>query len=96
MAFDSRQIDLHKYTLAVIIDYLICYKLTFMRAFESSPVHCLKPLPSGNRRSPTKGGARAMLESSISHILGKFVSNKHTVGQYHRVFGWPAFPDVEL
>lgn len=37
-----------------------------------------------------------MLESSIGHILGKFVSNKHTVGRYRRVFGWPAFPDVEL
>jgi hypothetical protein len=96
VAFNSRQIDLHKYTLAMIIDYLICYELTFMRAFESLLVHCLKPLPSGNRHSPAKGGARAMLDSCISHILGQFASNKHTVGQYHQVFDWPAFPDVEL
>ena len=36
-------------------------KLTFIRAFESSPVHCLYPRPSGKRRSPGNGGAAAIL-----------------------------------
>lgn len=30
--------------------------VTFIRAFESSPVHCLNPLPSGKRRRPANGG----------------------------------------
>ncbi len=38
-------------------------ELTFMSAFESSPVHCLKFRPSGKRRSPAKDGASAMLEN---------------------------------
>jgi hypothetical protein len=40
---------------------LLEYLRTFMRAFESSPVHCLKPGPSGKRRSPGNGGTAAML-----------------------------------
>lgn len=35
---------------------------TFINAFESSPVHCLKRRPSGNRRKPTNGGAMAILK----------------------------------
>lgn len=38
---------------------------TFINAFESSPVHCLNLRPSGNRRSPGKGGTMAMLNSAI-------------------------------
>lgn len=34
---------------------------TFMSAFESSPVHCLKPRPSGKRRSSGNDGAAAIL-----------------------------------
>src|ERR1700733_1767461 len=34
---------------------------TFISALESSPVHCLKPLPSGKRRWPGNGGAAAIL-----------------------------------
>jgi hypothetical protein len=36
-------------------------KRTFIKAFESSPVHCLKPQPSGNRRRPGNKGTAAML-----------------------------------
>jgi len=36
--------------------------ITFIRALESSPVHCLKPLPSGKRRRPANGGAIAILD----------------------------------
>ena len=36
--------------------------MIFMSAFESSPVHCLNPLPSGNRGKPAKEGVRAMLK----------------------------------
>jgi hypothetical protein len=32
-----------------------------MSAFESSPVHCLNPRPSGKRRRPGKEGATAIL-----------------------------------
>lgn len=35
--------------------------LTFISALESSPVHCLKPRPWGNRRRPANGGASAIL-----------------------------------
>ena len=35
---------------------------TFMSAFESSPVHCLKFLPSEKCQSPAKGGASVMLK----------------------------------
>jgi len=37
--------------------------LTFIRALESSPVHWLKPRPSGKRRRPAKGGAIEILQS---------------------------------
>ena len=37
-----------------------------MRAFESSPVHCLNFLPSGKRLSPAKGGASAILYNRLS------------------------------
>jgi hypothetical protein len=34
---------------------------TFMSALESSPVHCLNPLPSGKRRKPGNDGTAAIL-----------------------------------
>lgn len=34
---------------------------TFIRAFESLPVHCLKSLPCGKRHKPGKEGTLAML-----------------------------------
>ena len=34
---------------------------TFIRAFKSSPVHCLKPLRSGKWRRPANGGKIVML-----------------------------------
>jgi hypothetical protein len=34
---------------------------TFIKALESSPVHCLKPRPCGNLRRPANGGATAIL-----------------------------------
>ena len=41
--------------------------LTFIRAFESSPVHCVNPRPSGKRRRPEKDGTTAMLISISSN-----------------------------
>jgi hypothetical protein len=37
-------------------------KFTFIKAFESSPVHCAKSRPSGKRRSPGNGGTAEILE----------------------------------
>jgi hypothetical protein len=34
---------------------------TFINALESSPVHCLKLRPSGNRRNPGNDGTAAIL-----------------------------------
>jgi hypothetical protein len=52
--------------------YKICncrtISLTFIKAFESLPVHCLKPRPSGKRRRQGKDGAAAM-RLSISAII---------------------------
>jgi hypothetical protein len=36
-------------------------ELTFMSAFESSPVHCLKSRPSGNRHRPGNAGTAEIL-----------------------------------
>ena len=36
-------------------------ELTFINAFESSPVHCLYPRPSGKRRKWGNAGADAIL-----------------------------------
>ena len=43
--------------------------LTFMSAFESSPVHCLTFWPSWKCLTPKKGGAGAMLESDSVIII---------------------------
>jgi hypothetical protein len=40
-------------------------KPTFIKAFESSPVHCLKFRPSGKRRKPANGGAIEILFSLL-------------------------------
>lgn len=40
---------------------MIKQKVTFMRAFESSPVHWEKSRPSGKRRRPGKGGTAEIL-----------------------------------
>ena len=37
--------------------------LTFINAFESSPVHCLKSRPSGKRRIPGYGGTADILQT---------------------------------
>ena len=37
------------------------HAVIFIKAFESSPVHCLKRQPSGKRLSLVKGGARDIL-----------------------------------
>ena len=42
---------------------------TFISAFESSPVHCLNPRPSGNRRKPANGGTMLMLLFWFSSVL---------------------------
>jgi len=52
-------------------DAVAVTKYTFMRAFESSPVHCLKPRPSGNRRRPENGGVIAMLIKLIRNYSAR-------------------------
>ena len=47
-------------------------KHTFIRAFESSPVHCLKPRPSGKRRRPGNKGTAAMLMRDLDKIRLQF------------------------
>jgi hypothetical protein len=49
---------------------------TFMRAFESSPVHCLNPRPSENRCRPENGGTIAILFTSSS-VYCKITSNRN-------------------
>lgn len=38
-------------------------ELTFIKPFESSPVHCLKRRPCGKRRSPGNDGTALMLKN---------------------------------
>jgi hypothetical protein len=45
---------------------------TFINAFESSPVHCLNPRPSGNCRNPVNEGTVAILRSN-RRPLSKFL-----------------------
>jgi hypothetical protein len=53
------------YWIFELSDFLkVIGDITFISAFESSPVHCLNPRPCENRRRPAKGGTIAML----SHI----------------------------
>ena len=40
---------------------------TFIKALESSPVHCLKPRPTGKRLKPENGGASDILPY-LSHV----------------------------
>jgi hypothetical protein len=62
--------------------------VTFIRALESSPVHCLKFLPSGNLRRPANGGVIAMLDrTKYTDIHYKGIDL--TAGQYHREFSLP-------
>ncbi len=63
MLGDKPEVLLIHLTLNSIVD---SFEQTFINAFESLPVHCLKPRPSGNRRKPTKGGAMAILKCYIS------------------------------
>ena len=42
--------------------------VTFINAFESSPVHCAKSRPSGKRRNPGKGGTADILDECKNHI----------------------------
>lgn len=43
--------------------------LTFINAFVSSPVHCLKPRPWGKHLIPAKGAASDMLRGPFSGSL---------------------------
>jgi hypothetical protein len=45
--------------------------ITFISAFESSLVHCLKSHPSGNHRNPGNGGTAEIFEAPVSKILKK-------------------------
>ena len=44
-----------------LVYYVDLVEQTFISALESSPVHCLNPRPSGNRRSPGNKGTAAIL-----------------------------------
>ena len=61
-------------------------KSTFINAFESSPVHCSKSLPSLKRRRPAyKGTAEILVKLiTLAYILNELIS--HTVDQYHVLF----------
>ena len=60
-----------------------------MRAFESSPVHCLKPLPSGKRHMPANAGARAILQVEFCVSVDELgVVAGLTNDQYHLEFLW--------
>jgi len=51
-------------SLCTLNMYLVWIKMfvnTFISALESSPVHCLKSRPSGNRRMPGKAGTAERL-----------------------------------
>jgi hypothetical protein len=41
--------------------------ITFINAFESSPVHCWKSRPSGKRRKPGNIGTAEILDIVQSH-----------------------------
>ena len=57
-----------------------------MSAFESSPVHCLKFLPSEKRRSPAKDGASAMLQFDSTIItIATIYSSRLTAYQCHQL-----------
>lgn len=59
IAFNGRQPDLH--CLVILMGEKQKQKHTFIRAFESSPVHCLNPRPSENLLNPENGATRAIL-----------------------------------
>src|SRR5882724_5600108 len=63
MPFNCRNIDLHMFNTAT--KGVDSAKITFMRALELSPVHCLNLRPSGNLRKPAKGAAAAILDNKI-------------------------------
>ena len=56
---------------------------TFIRAFESSPVHCLKPRPCLNRRSPGKSGARANLDIRLVNRVQSIKNDIPTIDIRH-------------
>jgi hypothetical protein len=63
---------------------------TFIRAFESSPVHCLKPRPSGNLRRPANGGAAAMLKKNYENLYDQHEMNIPLVDIIQNCFAWCA------
>ena len=57
--------------------------VTFINAFESSPVHCLKSRPSGNHCNPGNGGTADILERMCGlHLCKVGEINIHTNNQY--------------
>jgi hypothetical protein len=67
MALDSRNIHL-PWISAPFTSVQPLVKDTFIKALESSPVHCLKPRPTGKRLRPANGGAREILcRIQVSH-----------------------------
>lgn len=62
MTRDGRKVDLNRQTLEDSARNYGEKEDTFIRAFESSPVHCAKSRPSGNRRKPGNGGTAEILK----------------------------------
>ena len=63
-------------------------RLTFIKALESSPVHCLNPQPCRNRHNPANGGTTAMLAHTHNTIstITIYLYFSHTADQYRPVF----------
>jgi len=60
MPYDRRKVDLEDFMSDNVHNNYDMH-MTFINAFESSPVHCLKLRPSGNLRRPGKAGTDAIL-----------------------------------
>lgn len=73
--------------------------LTFMRAFESSPVHCLKSWPSGKHHRPANGGTAAILSQCNQTHLNihyRHSNAAHRRSILSRTFWAPASPCLRM
>ena len=78
MACYGGQIDLHDG--AALSTLCLGYHKqghTSINALESSPVHCLKPRPSGKRRSPGNKGAVAILTKVSKFSISEYNQTTH-------------------
>jgi hypothetical protein len=93
MACDSTKINLLRDKIVSKEQSSFCANLTFISAFESSPVHCRKSRPSGKRRSPGKAGTAEMLDNKATLRYNVRPTPKmHTGGLYLRLSQVPTPP----